>query len=122
MVILALSGIDDILNIIQSDDEGYVVLNIRNDRTTEQKARVVVAVGEEFEEANAAAMYEARNIVMGYEKDTGFVDSTVRAAKEGVDAKWMENWFDGLTYCTWYVMRQRLLARRRTLFRSCHGL
>lgn len=62
-------------------------------------ARLVVAVGNDFESANAAAMYHARRIVRDDERATGEEQKEIAAAEEGVNPQWMENWFDGLTYC-----------------------
>jgi hypothetical protein len=58
-----------------------------------------VALGDQFETANAAAMYHARSMVRGYEMSTGEEKKEIEAAKEGVETQWVENWFDGLTYC-----------------------
>jgi hypothetical protein len=58
-----------------------------------------VALGDDFESANAAAMYQARSVVTSYEKTTGEEAKEIQAYKDGVQAQWMENWFDGLTYC-----------------------
>jgi hypothetical protein len=62
-------------------------------------ARVIVAVGNTFESANAAAMYHARSVVRGYQVASGEEQKELQAAKEGINPQWMENWFDGLTYC-----------------------
>jgi hypothetical protein len=55
-------------------------------------------VGDDFESANAAAMYHARLVVRD-ERASGEEQKELQAAKEGVNPQWMENWFDGLTYC-----------------------
>lgn len=71
-----------------------------------------MALGDDFESANAAAMYEARSTVSGYERITGEQQKEIQAARDGVNAQWMENWFDGLTYCTWNGLGQRLTEEK----------
>jgi len=60
-----------------------------------------VALGDDFESANAAVMYHARGIVTAYETVTGEQQKEFEALKEGDEATklWAENWYDGLTYC-----------------------
>lgn len=78
----------------------YLILNkIRNDRDKPGTARIVAAVGNDFESVNAAAVYHARLVVHDDERASGEEQRELEAAKDGVKAQWMENWFDGLTYC-----------------------
>jgi hypothetical protein len=72
---------------------------VRNDREKPGIARLVVALGDDFESANAAAMYHARLVVRNDERASGEEQKELQAAKDGVKAQWMENWLDGLTYC-----------------------
>jgi len=44
-------------------------------------------------------MYHARLVVHGDEKASGEEQKELEAAKDGVKPQWMENWFDGLSYC-----------------------
>jgi len=62
-------------------------------------ARIIVALGNDFESANAAAMYHARLVVHDNERATREGQKELEAAKDSVKPQWMENWFDGLTYC-----------------------
>lgn len=71
---------------------------MRNDRGSAGVARIVAALGNDFESANAAAVYHARLVVRD-EQTSGEEQSELEAAKDGVKSQWMENWFDGLTYC-----------------------
>lgn len=71
----------------------------RHDRTKDGVARVIVALGDDFESANAAAMYHARRIVHGGDQRTGVEQEEIKALTEGVKPQWMANWFDGLSYC-----------------------
>ncbi len=71
----------------------------------------MVALGNDFESANAAAMYHARLIVHDDERASGEEQKELRAVKDGVKAQWMENWFDGLTYCTYHFPHLSLRCR-----------
>ncbi len=72
---------------------------IRNDEETATSATVLVATGDKFESANAAVMYQARNLVLTSKKNTGEYDKEMTALREGVRPEWYENWYDGLGYC-----------------------
>jgi len=62
-------------------------------------ARILVGLGDDFESANAAVMYHARDIVSAAE--SGELQEEYKALKKGDEATklWAENWYDGLTYC-----------------------
>lgn len=62
-------------------------------------ARVIVSVGDSFDSANCAAMYQAREVVRGMSVATGEEQKELQELKDNVKPEWMENWFDGLTYC-----------------------
>lgn len=63
-------------------------------------AIVLVAVGDNFESANAAVMYEARNAVRAQEsKQPKAWLEEANAILNDVKPEWMENWYDGLGFC-----------------------
>ena len=47
-------------------------------------------------------MYHARLVVHDDERASGEEEKELQAVKDGVKVQWMENWFDGLTYCKYY--------------------
>ncbi|KAL8685542.1 MAG: hypothetical protein Q9218_007697, partial [Villophora microphyllina] len=109
LVLLALSGVDDVLTILQSDAHGNVIAHSRNDNTEEGRARVLAAVGTTFNTALAAVMYHARKLVRGDAVMSPTIkDEMETALDKGVKGEWMENWYDGLTYCTWNALGQDL--------------
>lgn len=109
LVLLAVSGVEDVLTVFKPDSQGNVIISARNERPEAGKARVIAAVGTTFEEANAAVMYHARNIVRGDEYMSEEIKAEMKVAIENdVNAQWMENWYDGLTYCTWNALGQDL--------------
>lgn len=99
VVLLAISGVNDIMATFQSDDAGNVKLHLRNDGESQESGTVLVAVGHNFESANAAAIYQARSLVVSSKKSTGEYDEEMQALRDGVKPEWMENWYDGLGYC-----------------------
>lgn len=112
LVVVAVSGIDDVLCEINPDGDGNVIVNSRNDREEVGTANIIAAVAADFEVANAACMYYARRVVGNAGSQ---VSEKVQAAlkehmeeDKDVQAQWMENWYDGLTYCTWNALGQNL--------------
>jgi len=106
LVLLAVSGIDNILTVLKSNVYGSVVISSRSDSRSRGEARVIAAVGRTFESANAAAMYHARKMV------AGTTDMSVERADKDIEPEWLENWYDGLTYCTWNGLGQDLTEQK----------
>lgn len=115
VVCLAISGVHDVLTVLTHDGEGSVIVQGRNDLEEEGTSRVAVAVGTSFEVANAAVMYFARRVVGGYEVSTGELKAEEEAfatKKDEMHAEWLEEWYDGLTYCTWNGLGQDLTEQK----------
>ena len=113
LVVLAISGLRDVLTVLKPDSAGNIIVHSRNDREEEGKLQVVVTVGRTFEAANAAAMYHARKLVQRNQYVSGELSDEIRAQLDnGVQAEWMENWYDGLTYCTWNGLGQDLSEQK----------
>ncbi|KAF9875824.1 raffinose synthase Sip1 [Colletotrichum karsti] len=108
LVFLAISGVNNVLSVFRHDESGQISVNARNDGTSSEKARVLVATGDNFESANAAVMYQARNYVITEKKASDELQAEMKALEEGVKPEWMENWYDGLGFCTWNALGQRL--------------
>ncbi|KAL8690982.1 MAG: hypothetical protein Q9224_004277, partial [Gallowayella concinna] len=109
LILLAISGVEDILTVFKPDNQGNVIAHSRNDSTQAGQARVIAAVGTTFNTALAAVIYHARTIVRGYDTMSQDLQKEMKAALEkDAKAEWMENWYDGLTYCTWNALGQNL--------------
>lgn len=109
LVLLAVSGIDDVLTVFKHDGRGNVIASSRNDSPKEGQTRIVAAVAPNFESANAAVMYHARKLVRGDEYLSSEIKAEMKTAIENdVRTEWMDNWYDGLTYCTWNALGQDL--------------
>lgn len=108
LVVLAVSGVDNILTTLHHDSTGNVTITSRNDSEKDGEAQLIAAVGNSLEFAIAATMYHARKIVMKYETASGETAAEFKALAENIKPEWLENWYDGLTYCTWNGLGQKL--------------
>lgn len=112
LVVLAVSGLNNVLSELIHDGNGNVVIRARNDAPDERESTVILAVGKSFEAANAAAMYHARRLVMKWEAATGEIAAEMKEIeKNDLHAQWLEEWYDGLTYCTWNGLGQHLTEK-----------
>ena len=109
VVAIAISGIDDVLTLFQSDDDGNVIIHARNDAPSEGTAHVLVAVASSFEVANSAVMYQARRMVISASAQSGEAAAELEALKgQELEPQWFEEWCDGFAYCTWNGLGQNL--------------
>lgn len=60
---------------------------------------VLAAVGDSFESANAAVMYQTRNVMNLTKTKTEEWQQEVKTLLGEVKPEWRENWYDGLGYC-----------------------
>lgn len=108
LVILAVSGVSDVVTVLKSGQRGDIILSARNDAVEEARTTAIVAVGTSFESAMAAVMYYARALIHDDMYIGGELEAEMKASIDGVKADWMENWYDSLTYCTWNGLGQKL--------------
>lgn len=95
LVVLAVSGVKDVLTIFRHDGHGRILIHSQNDREHEGTVNLIAAVGKTLESAVAAVMYHARKIVSRYEAATGQADAEYQALLDGFKPQWLENW------CEW---------------------
>ena len=115
VVCLAISGVDDVMTTFVYSRNGGVEIKGRNDRESEGKVRVLVAVAESFEVANCAVMYHARKVIAEYSSSSDLKQDTQEIKtlmNENVKPEWLETWYDYLTYCTWNGLGQALTAKK----------
>ncbi|KAL5615024.1 hypothetical protein BROUX41_005089 [Berkeleyomyces rouxiae] len=111
LVLLAVSGVNDVTTFIQSKPNGSLSFYTRNDGEVSQLATLVVAACYEVEHAIAAAVYEARLLVQGFSSAPAETLETV-AAEDEAKVMWRETWYDGLGYCTWNALGQQLTNQK----------
>ncbi|KAI1760524.1 glycoside hydrolase family 36 protein [Hypoxylon sp. FL1150] len=108
LVLLGVSGREDVMTLLRSSDSGYVKIHMRNDAESETSGLVLAAVGDGFESAIAAVMYHARNVVLATGNGDSEIARELQTLTDDVKPEWYENWYDGLGYCTWNALGQRL--------------
>ncbi|KAF7715744.1 Galactinol-sucrose galactosyltransferase [Penicillium ucsense] len=117
LVLLAISGIDDVLTVFQSSDNGEIVVQARNDNVEAAEYQIVAATAEDFEVAMCAVMYESRKIVRPFQSSENDsierlssppLDEDAIVVEKDIQTKWLADWIDGLTYCTWNGLGQNL--------------
>ena len=107
LVLLAVSGIQDVTTVLKSNAKNEVVVCPKYDHHAAiDPVAVIAAVGRTFESAIAAAMYHARKLV------AGTAQMSVERAEKDIKPDWLENWYDGLTYCTWNGLGQNLTEQK----------
>ncbi|KAJ6779979.1 hypothetical protein PWT90_03357 [Aphanocladium album] len=106
LVLLAVSGVDDILALFQSTNANSITLHARNDAPTERDITVLVSEGYEVDKAIAAVVYHARSLIWKYSESTN--QSPQFNISTDFKPQWRENWYDGLGYCTWNSLGQNL--------------
>ena len=107
-VLLAVSGVSEVLTTLHHDGEGNVVIESRNDSEEEASATVIAAIAPALELAFSAVMYHARKLVMKYQLDSGELAAEEKALMKDFNPQWLQNWYDGLSYCTWNGIGQKL--------------
>ncbi|KXG53729.1 Aldolase-type TIM barrel [Penicillium griseofulvum] len=122
LVLLAVSGVNDVLTVFQSGENNEVVISAKSDNSEASKFHVLVSAAENFEVAVSAVVYEARKVVRPFSNTSDpDLEDSVPLSPPGDDmilvehdpsAQWMSEWFDGLTYCTWNGLGQDLTEER----------
>ncbi|KAF2840507.1 glycoside hydrolase family 36 protein [Patellaria atrata CBS 101060] len=113
VVYLAVSGVENVLTTLSGDGEGNVIANGQNDEEKDGIMRVIIVLAPSFERGIAAAMYAARDLVRNFEVKTGERAEELKALTENKpNIQWLEEWYDGLTYCTWNGLGQDLTAEK----------
>lgn len=118
LVLLAVSGVNDILTVFQSGENGEVVISAKSDDSEASRFHVLVSTAENFEVAMSAVVYEARKVVRPF-ADAAHLDledsvplsppdDDMVLVEKDPSAQWLSEWFDGLTYCTWNGLGQDL--------------
>ncbi|KAI5370983.1 Putative glycosyl hydrolase 36, aldolase-type TIM barrel, glycoside hydrolase superfamily [Septoria linicola] len=117
VVVLGISGVADVVTTFINDHNGNIIIKARNDRTETQTSQVLVAVADNFEVANAAVWYHARKIVQAYGV-AGDENADIKKLMETIqpddnpNPEWLEEWYDGFTFCTWNALGQKLTAQK----------
>lgn len=108
LVLLAFSGLNDAMTVFRHT-VGQPAIHVRNDGEKDSTGLVLASVGDNFDNAMAAVMYHARDIVMATKGQDGELGKQLQTRKgHHLEPRWRENWYDGLGYCTWNALGQNL--------------
>ncbi|KLU87858.1 seed imbibition protein [Magnaporthiopsis poae ATCC 64411] len=108
-VVLLTLSFDDVLTTLGSDSSGNLLARCRNDRESTGTGRVFAATAIRADVAINAVFGAARSLVrsLPQKESTGCNAELATHAKQQV-----EDWHDGLAYCTWNGLGQDLTPAR----------
>ncbi|PWI73367.1 glycoside hydrolase family 36 protein [Purpureocillium lilacinum] len=106
--LLAFGGVGNVLSTLRHTDKGGVSAHVRNDGTSSERAVILVSEGTDFDRTVASVMYHARSIVSKIKHSDVAWDAELKTLTEQVKPQWKQNWYDGLGFCTWNGLGQRL--------------
>ncbi|KAM0262871.1 hypothetical protein ACHAQJ_001462 [Trichoderma viride] len=112
MVLLAVSGINDSVPVFRHTSSGAVSVNVRSDSASDEKVVILVSEGNDFERSVAAVMYHARTLVTKARSTNEALEKELKILSDAVRPEWLENWYDGLGFCTWNALGQRLTEQK----------
>lgn len=117
VVLLAVSGVNNVTTLLRSGDHGEVTVKAQSDNTDASDFQVLASVADDFDIAMSAVVYEARKLTRPYSTDGPAYRVPTPVSPPGDDevlvekdphAQWLSEWYDGLTYCTWNGIGQDL--------------
>ncbi|KAI1129240.1 raffinose synthase Sip1 [Nemania abortiva] len=106
LVLLGISNINNVVTLIRSSNHSSVLIHLRNDENTSSVGTLLAAVGDDCESAIAAVMYHARTLVLSNARWSLPQEPSIYS--NDFKPEWMQEWYDGLGYCTWNALGQRL--------------
>ncbi|KND91250.1 putative galactinol--sucrose galactosyltransferase 6 [Tolypocladium ophioglossoides CBS 100239] len=112
LVFLAVSGIGNVLTTLRNTERGSVSVHARNDGASDEMVLVLVSESNDFEHAVASVMYHARTLVSQAKRENPEWENDMKSLAEQVKPEWKENWYDGLGFCTWNALGQKLTEQK----------
>ncbi|KAI1436862.1 glycoside hydrolase family 36 protein [Xylaria sp. CBS 124048] len=109
LVLLGIGSMDHVMTLLRSTSKGSVMLHIRSDHNVSSNGMLLAAVGDDCESAIAAVTYHARTMLSG---TNSMIDQGPSVPRHDSGPAWMQNWYDGLGYCTWNALGQRLTEQK----------
>ncbi|POS86669.1 hypothetical protein EPUL_001107, partial [Erysiphe pulchra] len=114
LILLAISGIGDVTTLFTSNDKGNVVLRVRNDGAKSSIFRVIVGIGDDFESTITSVMDYATDMITDLEGKNKSQKTSLDVISKDKELKNYshEDWYDGLTFCTWNALGQKLTMEK----------
>ncbi|PNY24554.1 galactinol-sucrose galactosyltransferase 6, partial [Tolypocladium capitatum] len=112
LVLLAVSGIGNVLTTLHNTEIGSVSVHARNDGASDETVLVLVSESNDFEHAVASVMYHARTLVSQAKHESPEWENDMKSLTKRVKPEWKENWYDGLGFCTWNALGQKLTEKK----------
>ncbi|KAI0877836.1 raffinose synthase Sip1 [Hypoxylon argillaceum] len=106
LVLLGTSNINNVITLIRSSNHSSVMVHLRNDENASSTGMLLAAVGDNCESAIAAAVYHARTLILSSTHKGP--PQELPALRNDIRPEWMQDWYDGLGYCTWNALGQHL--------------
>ncbi|KAI1177359.1 raffinose synthase Sip1 [Nemania sp. FL0916] len=110
LVLLGTSNINNVTTLLRGSDHGSVMIHLRNDETVKSTGMLLAAVGDSCESAIAAVLYHARTLLVSSMQDGH--SGVIPTQGDDLQPEWMQNWYDGLGYCTWNALGQNLTEEK----------
>ncbi|KAK7223724.1 hypothetical protein V2G26_011727 [Clonostachys chloroleuca] len=107
VVFLAVSSVDNVTAVLQSDSDGALLAYGRSDADADHpksECTILVAEGIDFNHAVAAVTYYSRKL----RSQPYTASEKVTKTGDEVKTQWYQKWNDGLGYCTWNSLGQDL--------------
>ncbi|KAM5378065.1 hypothetical protein ACJZ2D_004676 [Fusarium nematophilum] len=112
IVCLAVSGLNNVLPVFRHGSNGELIVHARNDGLSGEKATILISESDDFQCAVAAVMYHARSLVSRAKQASHEWDQELSVPVADYKPEWLEYWFDGLGFCTWNALGQRLTDQK----------
>ncbi|KAI1827497.1 glycoside hydrolase family 36 protein [Xylaria intraflava] len=110
LVLLGIANVDNsVITLLRSSNAGLIMVHLRNDDNACSAGMLLAAVGDDCESAVAAAMYHARTLFSST-SDAPFQKPPVD--RHDIQPDRMQDWYDGLGYCTWNALGQHLTEQK----------
>lgn len=107
LILLAVTAVD-VLTVLNTNEHGELLMVGKNDSLKSGQCVVVAALGTSFEDANAAAMARAEGVIRRSQPSLPTISNKAAGGTVNDDAKKLQGWYDGLTYCTWNALGREL--------------
>ncbi|KAK5992802.1 putative galactinol--sucrose galactosyltransferase 6-like protein [Cladobotryum mycophilum] len=113
LVFLAFGG-SNVQTVFRHKDQGVISVHIQNDSSSEETVTILVSEGNDFHNAVASVVYEARALAVKHQSMMEGLDTEIETLSQDARlASWPEfNWYDGLGFCTWNSLGQRLTEEK----------